>query len=185
MRHVTAKSFHQPSCTDQPVRLRSPLGGSWAPWDHVVRSQGSSLPTCCSAFWGSLGNTEGGLGIPKRCSETARGASGMLAQSPPCRSRRTRQVGETLAPVPLGTPGTGFSLCTPSQNPPYPWGHRLPLAQLGTGGPQGNPSSPLTLGRPSPCLQRAGAPYTAGWKRGMLGLQYLSRRWRLRAQKSS
>ena len=76
----------------------------------------------CSAFWGSLGNTEEGLGIPKRCSE-ARGALGMLAQSLPCRSRRTGQAGGTLAPVPLGIPGTGFSLCIPSQNPPNTWRH--------------------------------------------------------------
>lgn len=42
----------------------------------------------------------GGPGIPKRCSEKARGASGMLAQSLLCRSRRTGQAGETLAPAP-------------------------------------------------------------------------------------
>lgn len=82
----------------------------------------------------------------------------MLAQSLPCRSRKTGQAGGTLAPVPLGIPGTGFSLCIPSQNPPNTWGHRLPLVQLGTGGPQGNPSSPLTLGGQGPVFRELELP---------------------------
>lgn len=78
------------------------------------------LPTVLP-FWRPLGNTEGGFGIPKRCSEKPRVALGMLAQPLPQGSGRTGQAGEALASAPLGTPSTGFSLCTHSQDLPYTW----------------------------------------------------------------